>query len=148
MISEPVFVADVTSIDVIEGEKAVIRCNATGKPYPTFSWIKKATKKNLTATPSWDGRLNLDKVSKEDDDVFICVANNLANTVQREIKVNVLSKPHVVEVINSTIVAGKDGQLTCFVYGNPQPNVTIRYKNIPYVTNDACSVVRSVDSLS
>jgi hypothetical protein len=48
--------------------------------------------------------------------------------------VNVLSKPHVVEVINSTIVAGKSGQLTCFVYGNPNPNVTIRCSTLVKIT--------------
>lgn len=70
----------------------------------------------------------MDRVTKEDDDIFICVASNSAKTIQREIKVNVQSKPQIVEVINSTIVTGKSGQLTCFVFGNPLPNVTIRYE--------------------
>lgn len=110
--------------NVTEGEAAQIQCNATGKPQPAITWIKTNIQKNMTT--GYDGVLHIDKVAKDDDGIFKCVAINKAGTADRLVRFFVQSKPEVIEVVNSTVVEGRPGTLQCTVYGNPEPNVTIR----------------------
>lgn len=110
--------------NITEGETARIQCNATGKPRPTISWIKTSTRKNLTS--DLDGILYIEKVTKDDDGEFKCVAINKAGYDEKSVRLLVQSKPEIMEVVNGTSVVGRSGQIDCYVYGNPQPNVTIR----------------------
>lgn len=77
-------------------------------------------------TSDLDGILHIEKVTKDDDGEFKCVATNKAGHDEKSVRLLVQSKPEIIEVVNGTAVVGRSGQIDCYVYGNPQPNVTIR----------------------
>lgn len=110
---------------VIEGESAHVRCEALGKPQPVISWIRTSDHKNLTS--GYNGELHIEKVTREDDTFFKCVASNKAGNAEKGIKFNVRSKPEILDSKNGTAKVGTVGKIECRVYGNPLPTVTIRF---------------------
>ncbi|CAL1675768.1 unnamed protein product [Lasius platythorax] len=118
-------------IDIIEGENANIECKATGKPPPTFTWIKSLTQQNLSiadrfGVDSVTGILTITNVNREDAGEYQCTATNAAGTTTANIQVNVIVKPKIMEFLNKTVVQGKDTEIMCKAFGRPPPTVTFR----------------------
>ena len=110
-------------VDVVEGEAASIRCNATGKPKPTIQWINSRDGSVLSTVV--DGRLYFEHIAKKDGGQYKCVAVNKAGQDDNNVTVNVVSKPEIVESVNATILVGRNGKLQCYVEGYPTPKVSI-----------------------
>ncbi|XP_070156465.1 fasciclin-2 isoform X2 [Polyergus mexicanus] len=118
-------------IDITEGENANIECKATGKPPPTFTWIKSLTQQNLSITDRFGvdpvtGVLTITNVNREDAGEYQCTATNLAGTVTTNIQVNVIVKPKIMEFLNKTVVEGKNKDIMCKAFGRPPPEVIFR----------------------
>lgn len=117
---------------VVEAETASVMCKASGKPLPTYSWIKSSTREDLATVDRFSvekhtGVLTIRDVSKDDDGEYKCVAANAAGKVDRVVKINVILKPRIVTYKNISIATGKEARLSCSAFGKPMPTVTFRY---------------------
>nr|CAD7417124.1 unnamed protein product [Timema cristinae] len=123
-------------VEVIEGEQASVTCKAKGKPQPKFSWIKSLKQENLASADRFavnelTGVLTITRVTKEDDGEYVCVAKNAAGSVERTIRLSVVTKPIVVTYTNISIAMEKDATLQCSASGRPSPFVTFRKLTSP-----------------
>nr|CAD7265447.1 unnamed protein product [Timema shepardi] len=145
-------------VEVIEGEQASVTCKAKGKPQPKFSWIKSLKQENLASADRFavnelTGVLTITRVAKEDDGEYVCVARNAAGSVERTVRLSVVTKPVVVTYTNISVAMEKDATLQCSASGRPSPFVTFRKLTSPnrYVlgaqpTDDRIDLVNKYDT--
>lgn len=130
-VQVPPQIQPMSEVKVIEGESASIVCNATGKPPPTYTWIKEMTRENLATTDRFDvnkntGMLIINRVESNDDSHYKCVAENTAGRVETSVKISVLVKPKIYSFINVTAPVKKQTSITCKAHGRPPPEITFR----------------------
>ncbi|KOB73599.1 Fasciclin II GPI-linked isoform [Operophtera brumata] len=87
--------------------------------------------KNLATTSRYSvndltGRLNFDRVEAGDYGKYICIADNLAGQNETGIEVEVLVKPKIFELFNTTAPVGQEGKLECKASGRPAPRISFR----------------------
>lgn len=116
---------------VVEAETASVTCRASGKPAPTFSWIKSSTREDLATVDRFSvdkhtGVLTIRGVSKDDDGEYKCIAMNAAGKIERIVKLAVILKPRIVTYKNISIPTDKEARLSCSASGRPMPTVTFR----------------------
>ncbi|MEE6459026.1 hypothetical protein FKM82_000513 [Ascaphus truei] len=126
-LSEPKITRPPINIKLIEGVKAVLPCNTLGNPKPSVSWIKgeNAVKENARIAILESGSLRIQKVQREDDGQYRCVAKNSLGTVY--------SKPAMLEVgvvarilkapESQNVTFGSEVFLRCTAAGIPVPGV-------------------------
>lgn len=127
-------------ISIIEGEDANIECRATGKPPPTFTWVKSLTHRNLSNTDRFTvepvtGVLTIRNAHRDDEGEYQCSAMNAAGIASTNIQINVIIKPKIKEFENKTVEEGKGVEIMCRVQGRPPPEVTFRKLTVdkPYM---------------
>lgn len=130
-VQVPPTILPMRDVSAIEGSPASIQCNATGKPAPTFSWIKESTREDLSITNRFKvmkdtGLLIINDVKYDDNGIYRCIAHNKADKAEGTVKVNVLIKPKIYELINITAAVGSDTKIICKANGRPAPKVTFR----------------------
>lgn len=123
-------------ISVIDGETASVVCNATGKPPPSYSWIKDSTRADLSVTNRFtvkkeSGLLIINDVKYEDGGLYTCIATNPAAKVETKVKINVLIKPKIYELLNITAPVGTNTKIICKASGRPPPKITFRKTSNP-----------------
>ncbi|XP_060530160.1 fasciclin-2-like isoform X2 [Cylas formicarius] len=130
-VQVPPKISPIEPISVVEGETASAQCSATGKPPPTYTWIKLDRRNDLSKTDRFDvkrgtGELIMNRVEFGDDGLYKCIAENPAGRVETTIKINVLVKPRIYELLNVTSPESNETRITCKAYGRPPPRVTFR----------------------
>ncbi|XP_011306902.1 fasciclin-2 isoform X2 [Fopius arisanus] len=120
-----------SQVEIVEGKTETIICKARGIPPPRYSWVKSLTKENLTSVDrfrvdSEEGILTINNVNREDAGEYQCIAVNAAGTANLDIRVDVMSKPKIMEFLNRTMPVGKPVEITCKAFGRPPPDVTFR----------------------
>lgn len=123
-------------VQVVEGETASVKCKATGKPPPKYQWIKLDGRRDLSKTDRFSvkeltGELIMNRVESGDDGMYKCVATNPADRAETEVRINVLVKPQIYELLNSTTPVGNETRLVCKTKGRPPPRVTFRKLSNP-----------------
>ncbi|KAL1506852.1 hypothetical protein ABEB36_006137 [Hypothenemus hampei] len=118
-------------VEVVEGETASVRCIATGKPLPSYQWIKLDRSNDLSKTDRFQvnkktGELIMNRVEFGDDGMYKCVAANSAGRVETEVRINVLVKPQIYELVNVTASMTNETRIICKTKGRPPPRVTFR----------------------
>lgn len=118
-------------ITIIEGETASAKCYATGKPPPTFQWIKLRESQDLALTDRFEvktltGELIMNRVEFNDDGFYKCIAKNSVGYVETTVKINVLVKPRIFELMNVTSSIKSQIELTCKAQGKPSPKILFR----------------------
>lgn len=130
-VQVPPQIEPMEDISVIEGETASTKCVATGKPPPSYTWIKDSTQQDLSRTDRFGvqpnlGVLIINRVEYNDNGVYTCVANNSAGQVDAKIRINVLVKPRIYELLNITTPVDSSTKLICKAYGRPPPEVIFK----------------------
>ena len=75
-----------SAYQVVEGNGAILFCNATGNPQPNITWTKQGNSSELSTSET----LNLTKLMREDNGaVYQCAATNYIGTAQVTTKVTV-----------------------------------------------------------
>ena len=78
-----------SAYEVVEGNGAILFCNATGNPQPNITWTKQGNSSDLFTS----GTLNLSKLTREDNGaVYQCTATNSIGTAQATTTVTVFCK--------------------------------------------------------
>ncbi|KAF5301421.1 hypothetical protein FQA39_LY02150 [Lamprigera yunnana] len=127
----PPQIKPMNAVEVVEGEEASIICNGTGKPPPSFTWIKEKTREDLSTTDRFTvkkntGALMIHKVEFNDDSFYKCVAENNAGRNETLVKINVLVKPKIYEFLNITEPVGSTTKFICKAQGRPAPAISFR----------------------
>ncbi|XP_074026170.1 neural cell adhesion molecule fasciclin 2 isoform X3 [Leptinotarsa decemlineata] len=130
-VQVPPKIQPIDSITIIEGESASAKCTATGKPPPTYQWIKLKDRQDLSITDRFDvkentGELIMNRVEFSDDGVYKCIAENTVAREETTVMINVLVRPKIYSLINVTAPVGAQAELVCKSYGRPPPKVSFR----------------------
>ncbi|CAG9819922.1 unnamed protein product, partial [Phaedon cochleariae] len=130
-VQVPPKIQPMDTITIIEGETASVKCSATGKPPPTYQWIKLKDRQDLSVTDRFDvkkntGDLIMNRVEFNDDGVYKCIAENTVDRVETTVKINVLVKPKIYELINITAPIRGQAEIVCKAYGRPPPRIVFR----------------------
>ncbi|XP_048247837.1 protein amalgam-like [Haliotis rufescens] len=108
---------------VKEGDKVMLRCNATGRPFPTVAWSRMAGELLPTGGQELqDNILNIPSAKAEHAGIYKCTAKNFAGQDNRNIYLQVKFKPRV--TVESPRVGQAPGyykSLICIVKGYPVP---------------------------
>lgn len=121
-------------VSVIEGRTASIQCSATGKPPPSYKWIKESRNEDLSKTDRFSvketsGLLVINRVEYGDNGYYKCEAKNDADIAEQRVKVNVLVSPKIDKLqrqLNITAAVGTEATIACLAQGRPVPQVTFR----------------------
>lgn len=124
------------SVTIIEGETSSIKCTAIGKPPPVYQWIKLRERQDLAVTDRFEvkkntGELIMNRIEFNDDGVYKCIAENSVGRVEATVKINVLVKPRIYELLNVTAPLKTETKIICKVYGRPPPTVAFRKLSNP-----------------
>lgn len=130
-VQVPPRILPMDEVEVIEGEQASTSCSATGKPPPTYTWIKENTRENLATTDRFSmnpntGLLIINHVELNDESYYKCVAENPAGHVEERVKISIIVKPRIYELMNITWPVTSNTQIVCKAYGRPLPSITFR----------------------
>nr|XP_023695785.1 myosin light chain kinase, smooth muscle-like isoform X2 [Paramormyrops kingsleyae] len=133
--SPPLFDLQPQSQEVLEGSKVTFRCQVSGVPAPTLSWIKDGLvlRGGAGLRIQQEGNLHLlclDRVRKEDSGSFGCAATNskgqasatwtlLVKSIRADGRAPVFSSVLQERTVNE----GQDFVLRCSVQGRPSPRI-------------------------
>lgn len=121
-------------VSIIEGQTASIQCIATGKPPPSYKWIKESTNQDLSSTDrfsvkSTSGLLVINRVEYGDNGYYKCEAKNDADIAEQRVKINVWVSPKIDRLqrfLNTTAPVNTEATMACLAQGRPVPQVTFR----------------------
>ncbi|CAB1447362.1 unnamed protein product [Pleuronectes platessa] len=109
------------------GEKLHWECKATGRPRPTYLWLRDG----LPLTPKghvviMNGDLTIHNVQRTDSGMYQCVAENKYGAIYSSAELTILASapvfvPNPVRVIATL---GKDVSLECKPRASPKPRIT------------------------
>ncbi|XP_014666804.1 PREDICTED: lachesin-like [Priapulus caudatus] len=139
----PVITQDSSRIlQVGEGNKVYLVCNATGFPKPRVYWQRE----NEAILPMggfqfWGNVLEINAISREDRGIYICYATNSVGSGDKRSIPVLVEFPPVVKVPRPEVYVarGQSAELECVVEGFPDPWVDWY--------NDRGELVRNVDEI-
>lgn len=103
-LCEPPLITRYTpDVEVLEGQKAVLKCKALGDPEPAVHWISPEGKliSNGTRIFVYDnGTLDILITTVKDGGPFSCIASNPAGETTKTIKLHIIKLPHLVNSTN------------------------------------------------
>lgn len=119
------------TIEVVEGEEASAVCNGTGKPPPSFTWIKENTREDLADSNRFtvkknSGLLIIHRVEFNDNSYYKCIAENPAGKNETRVRIDVLVKPKIYELLNITAPVSSSTKIICKANGRPAPKIAFR----------------------
>uniref|UniRef100_A0A8C5PHI7 Ig-like domain-containing protein n=1 Tax=Leptobrachium leishanense TaxID=445787 RepID=A0A8C5PHI7_9ANUR len=115
----PKVTTDEPVLIVLSGEKATLRCSATGSPTPTITWSK------LRAPLPWqhqvvNNTLIIPKVAQQDSGQYICNASNPDGYSEVFITLDVETPPYATTFPDeASISVGEVIQIQCLAHGTP-----------------------------
>ncbi|MEE6482438.1 hypothetical protein FKM82_013243 [Ascaphus truei] len=104
---------------VVAGERATLRCSATGNPTPTITWSK------LRAPLPWqhqviNNTLVIPNAAQQDSGQYICNASNTAGYSEIFVTLDVETPPYATTLPDEISVnVGEVIQLQCLAHGTP-----------------------------
>lgn len=124
----------IDEVEAVEGESLSVNCKATATPRSMYSWlsVRSPTRKsNLSEIYGYQvdseaGTLTITKVKPEDNGMLVCRAENAAGHDEREIKINVMTKPVITRLDNVSAPEGGQVRVECRASGNPLPMLVVR----------------------
>ncbi|KAM7398986.1 hypothetical protein PAMP_018283 [Pampus punctatissimus] len=150
----PLWVRMINDTQMDSGEKLQWECKATGRPRPTYRWLRNGLP--LTSQDRVEvvnGELSIHKVQQMDSGMYQCVAENKYGTIYSNAELKILASapvfvPNPIRVIATL---GKDVSLECKPRASPKPRITWRRgdrriqpnKRIMLLRNNTLRIVNS-----
>ncbi|CAH1281448.1 unnamed protein product [Diabrotica balteata] len=134
-VQVPPKIEPIEPVTIIEGDTASVKCLATGKPPPTYQWIKLKNREDLSNSDRFEvkkntGELRVNRIEFENDDgLYKCIAENSIDRVETTVKINVLVRPRIYELLNVTAPISRQTEIICKASGRPTPKITFRKLN-------------------
>ncbi|KAM9821095.1 contactin-5 [Neosynchiropus ocellatus] len=125
----PQWVRMINDTRLDSGEKLLWECRATGRPRPTYRWLRNGSP--LTSQGRLEvmnGELTIHKLQPLDSGMYQCVAENKYGAVYSSAELRILASapifvPNPVRLIATL---GKDVSLECKPRASPRPRITWR----------------------
>uniref|UniRef100_A0A7N6BLJ1 Contactin-5 n=1 Tax=Anabas testudineus TaxID=64144 RepID=A0A7N6BLJ1_ANATE len=122
----PQWVRMINDTQMDSGEKLQWECKATGRPRPTYRWLRNGLP--LTSQGRMEivnGELSIHKVQQADSGMYQCVAENKYGAVYSNAELKILASapvfiPNPIRVIATL---GKDVSLECKPRASPKPRI-------------------------
>uniref|UniRef100_A0A9J7XUE5 Myosin light chain kinase, smooth muscle n=1 Tax=Cyprinus carpio carpio TaxID=630221 RepID=A0A9J7XUE5_CYPCA len=140
----PSFESQPESQEVVQGEKVTFRCQVSGSPVPTVSWVKDGAplRQRSGVSTRQEGSLHvlcLESAHITDTGQYGCTAANTRGkteahwTVEKLIVFEELAKPPVFTspLKDCSVLEGQDFMLQCSVEGKPLPELTWLHNDQP-----------------
>ncbi|VDM60010.1 unnamed protein product [Angiostrongylus costaricensis] len=146
VFSRPKFKEILTDIQVVDGNRARLKCKVEGHPAPTIRWLRGGRPiedmSNIILSPRGETLMIL-KARRADAGSYSCVAKNAAGESEAGFTVSVLKSPYIDELLNQNphIIQGKTLVFYCPVLGNPDPQVNWLKDNVPLDDDPRFTVV-------
>ncbi|KAM3834395.1 immunoglobulin superfamily member 10 [Vipera latastei] len=116
------------------GDDAFFDCDAIGEPKPKIFWLLPSNNMILASTQRYilhiNGSLSIIKVRLLDTGEYICIARNSGGDETKVYKLDVISKPPLINglysnksVIKATAIKHSKKQIACNAEGDPVPQI-------------------------
>nr|XP_006116010.1 immunoglobulin superfamily member 10 isoform X1 [Pelodiscus sinensis] len=123
-----------THAKVKAGDNAVFDCEVVGEPKPKIFWLLPSSDLISASTDRYllhiNGSLSVSKVKLLDAGEYVCVARNLGGDDTKLYKLDVVSKPPLINglytnktVIKTTAIRHSKKQIDCMAEGTPSPQI-------------------------
>uniref|UniRef100_A0A8C3SZ32 Immunoglobulin superfamily member 10 n=1 Tax=Chelydra serpentina TaxID=8475 RepID=A0A8C3SZ32_CHESE len=123
-----------TYAKVKAGDNAVFDCEVVGEPKPKIFWLLPSSDMISASTDRYllhvNGSLSVSKVKLLDAGEYVCVARNPGGDDTKLYKLDVVSKPPVINglytnktVIKATAIRHSKKQIDCMSEGTPSPQI-------------------------
>lgn len=103
----------------LEGQNAVFKCQATGKPTPSYTWNKHTDDGHALEITSGDkynledGLLKINYLTESDGGDYSCTATNVMGNATRGVKLSIHKKPRINRMDDIVTELGNDVELIC-----------------------------------
>uniref|UniRef100_A0A3Q3QIM7 Contactin-5 n=1 Tax=Monopterus albus TaxID=43700 RepID=A0A3Q3QIM7_MONAL len=123
----PQWVRMINDTQMDSGEKLQWECKATGRPRPTYHWLRNGLP--LTSQGRLEvmnGELTIHKVHQMDSGMYQCVAENKYGAIYSNAELKILASAPVFVSNPIRVIAtlGKDVSLECKPRASPKPRIT------------------------
>ncbi|XP_066541265.1 contactin-5 isoform X2 [Hoplias malabaricus] len=123
----PQWVSMINDSQLDSGEQLQWECRATGKPRPTYRWLRNGeplTPQNRVEMVN--GELIIHRVQQADSGMYQCVAENKYGAIYSSAELKILASAPMFNTNTVTIIAtmGKDVSLECRPRASPKPRIT------------------------
>jgi len=129
--SPPVIIEAPENITGVEKEQAVFKCEASGKPNPTYTWVDKDSRP-LEDAEGYNvdvetGTLTVMELGPQHTGMYRCTASNDAGDLTKEAHLQVLTKPKIESYLNLTSnVEDENVEMRCVATGDPLPELVFK----------------------
>ncbi|XP_076850382.1 contactin-5 isoform X2 [Brachyhypopomus gauderio] len=123
----PLWISMINDSQLDSGEQLQWECRATGKPRPTYRWLRNGEPLTpQTRVGVLNGELLIRKVQPTDSGMYQCIAENKYGSVYSSAELRILASAPVFSASPVTIIAtvGKEVSLECRPRASPKPRVT------------------------
>uniref|UniRef100_A0A671Y0Y4 Contactin-2 n=1 Tax=Sparus aurata TaxID=8175 RepID=A0A671Y0Y4_SPAAU len=125
--SESEWVRMINDTQMDSGEKLQWECKATGRPRPTYRWLRNGLP--LTSqgrVEILNGEVTIHKVQQADSGMYQCVAENKYGAIYSNAELKILASAPVFVHNPVRVIAtlGKDVSLECKPRASPKPRIT------------------------
>uniref|UniRef100_A0AAR2M0G1 Contactin-5 n=1 Tax=Pygocentrus nattereri TaxID=42514 RepID=A0AAR2M0G1_PYGNA len=116
----PQWISMINDSQLDSGEQLQWECRATGKPRPTYRWLRNGEVEML------NGELIIHRVQQADSGMYQCVAENKYGAIYSSAELKILASAPMFNTNTVTIIAtmGKDISLECRPRASPKPRIT------------------------
>ncbi|XP_017557443.1 contactin-5 isoform X1 [Pygocentrus nattereri] len=123
----PQWISMINDSQLDSGEQLQWECRATGKPRPTYRWLRNGeplTPQNRVEM--LNGELIIHRVQQADSGMYQCVAENKYGAIYSSAELKILASAPMFNTNTVTIIAtmGKDISLECRPRASPKPRIT------------------------
>ncbi|XP_027053754.1 neural cell adhesion molecule 2-like, partial [Pocillopora damicornis] len=121
-----------------EGKSVNLTCKVeAGRPEPQITWLKNTTLKGNSLS------LFFTEITKEDEGLYTCRANNEAGVSTKDVNISVKVPPRIKEFRNLTIAFNSPFKEECYLGGDPKVSVNWT-KDAVLISKNNTLVIRQV----
>lgn len=123
VLVKPYVVKAPENVSAVAGEDVSLACVIGGRPKPELRWSRLKGQLAPSRTLVQDNSLlTIRNVNPDDQDVYVCQADNPAGSIEVSANVQVHSPPiFLVEPTDQKVAEGAPAALDCIAAGNPTP---------------------------
>lgn len=142
----PQWVRMINDTQMDSGEKLQWECKATGRPRPTYRWLRNGLPLTSQARIEIvNGELTIHRVQQMDSGMYQCIAENKYGAIYSSAELKILASAPVFipNPIHIIATLGKDVLLECKPKASPKPRITWKRGDKRIVPNKRIMLLRN-----
>uniref|UniRef100_A0A672S6D0 Contactin-5 n=1 Tax=Sinocyclocheilus grahami TaxID=75366 RepID=A0A672S6D0_SINGR len=125
----PQWISMINDTQLDSGEQLHWECRATGKPRPTYRWLRNGEPLNSQSrVEMMNGELIIHRLQQADSGMYQCIAENKYGAIYSSAELKILASAPVFSTNPFRLIAtvGKDVSLECRPRASPKPRISWR----------------------